>query len=186
MLDKIKTSNAYAYLALTLGIATAITLIHIYAPSHVIPFILPACLFAILLALIFYNLSTPGMLLPDFITLPGIIVGIICNAFLGSHHLQQAIGAIMVGFAMSLILNGIASKKGGIGFGTVKLLTMLASYFNIHLTIILILASIATSGIFLLIEYLYRKRVYIRTGPPVAAATVITYLWGNTIYKVLF
>ena len=74
-------------------------------------------------------------LIPDKITLPGIVIGLILSAIFDStHFINHFLGVIIGGLpllALSLLYT-VCTKQEGIGLGVIKLSAMIGSFIGVN------------------------------------------------------
>lgn len=151
---------------------------------------------SILIALLVIDLERK--ILPNKIVYPGIALafavacfGTILNfqpvsiAHLGFNLwiVDAVIGAI-TGFILLFIIAMIF--RGGMGWGDVKLAGMVGMIVGFPLIFVALFISIVLGGIvagFLLITRIKKRKEAIPFGPFLAAATIITLLWGEILLK---
>ena len=134
------------------------------------------------------------LIIPDRVTLGGIVAGLLLSAFVPSLHgtdsvrdslLQSALGAAIgwgalwaVGAAGTLIF-----RKDAMGFGDVKLLGAIGAFLGWHAVVFtIVLSSLFGSVIGLSLVVAGRKAMQSRIpyGPYLALAAVLWMLWGPT------
>lgn len=87
-------------------------------------------------------------ILPNVITVPGIVIGLLCSLVLPPGIVASAIGALVGGGILLLIAEAYYRLRGieGLGMGDVKMLAMIGAFLGWKLTLVtLILASFAGS-----------------------------------------
>ena len=87
-------------------------------------------------------------LLPNVVTLPGIIVGFVFSLFLPPGWVDSLIGLVVGGGGLFLIAEGYyrLRREEGLGMGDVKMLAMIGAFLGWKLTIVtLMMASLAGS-----------------------------------------
>jgi leader peptidase (prepilin peptidase)/N-methyltransferase len=137
-------------------------------------------------------------ILPNKIVYPGIALAFTVSCFGTIFGFQPAsiaqlgfslwvvdsvIGAI-TGFILLFIIAMIF--KGGMGWGDVKLAGMIGMIVGFPLIFIALFIAIVLGGLvagFLLITRIKKRKEAIPFGPFLAAATIITLLWGEVILK---
>ncbi len=126
-------------------------------------------------------------IVPDHITIPGMIIGIIFSAFLGRGSLLQSIlGAI---FMAVIFLAIIFLSRGGMGQGDVTLGALIGSFLGLKFSIAaFIIAFIigAIFGIFALIFLKKKGKDAIPFGPYLAIASYIMVFCGYKIIEFYF
>jgi len=121
-------------------------------------------------------------LLPDMLTLPGVVIGCLFGLWFG-HFIDSIIGAV-AGYGFFWLVARLfllASGREGMGYGDFKLLAMLGAFFGWQaLPFIVFMASLTGAligGICLVFSHRY-IRSEIPFGPWLALAGVLWMLWG--------
>jgi len=126
-------------------------------------------------------------ILPDEITLPGVILALFYAAFRPDLKLIQALMGVVVGAGILLLIYGayyLLRKKEGLGLGDVAMMLMIGAYLGWRQTLLtLILASLlgALVGVFFI---LYKKKTFqfaLPFGAFLAAAAFVSLIWGERI-----
>jgi len=147
-----------------------------------------SCLFAsalIVLGFIDFYLQ----ILPDAITLPGILLALIYSLFRSDLNLTQALVGAVVGAGFLLFVYGayyLLRKKEGLGMGDVTMILMIGAYLGLRGTLLtLILASL--SGALLGILFIFFKKKDLQYALPfgtfLAPAAFVSLLWGERIVR---
>ena len=129
---------------------------------------------SLLIPLAFIDLDT--WLLPDSITLPGIVLGLICNLFHEFVPLRDAVIGAVSGYGVLWLIYQIHHRltgKQGMGYGDFKLLAMLGAWLGWQsLPIIMLLSSLSGIVIFLVLKIFisFDHRKPIPFGPFLAIA----------------
>lgn len=156
-----------------------------FALAHLVlglsPALVPALLLlAALIAITFIDLEHE--LIPDAITLPGVVTGLVANVATGAvPWLDSVIGAIVAGGVFFAI---IVASGGGMGGGDMKLGAMLGSFLGWQLTIVaLFLAVVAGGGGALAVLSTGKKgrKDPIPFGPFLALGGAAALLWGRSL-----
>lgn len=146
-----------------------------------------------LVAITFIDLDF--QIIPDVITLPGIIIGIVAGSLLMPDPFMRY---ALLGFKVSAIglLTGgglfyaiAVLSKGGMGGGDIKMMAMvgaLMGWKSVLLTIFLGSLTGAAFGIFLMISQGKGRKTKIPFGPFLALGTVITLFYGQEIFAWYF
>jgi leader peptidase (prepilin peptidase) / N-methyltransferase len=130
----------------------AVFLLH-YAVFDWGPLLAVRLLFACALIVLF-AIDLEHHLLPNVITLPGIVVGLFCSLFVPPGLLDAVIGALVGGGVLWLIGEAYYRYSGqeGMGGGDVKMLAMIGAFLGWQQVILtLVLSSIAGSVVGLLL-----------------------------------
>jgi leader peptidase (prepilin peptidase) / N-methyltransferase len=125
-------------------------------------------------------------LLPDAITLPGIVVGLIASAFLPPGLVSALIGTAIGGGVLWAVGEAYYRYSGqeGMGGGDVKMLAMIGAFLGWQQVIVtLIFSSIAGSIIGLLVIAIKRggMKHALPYGTFLAIAAVLASLWGEPL-----
>jgi len=149
------------------------------------------CLIVILVYLAYFDLRT--FRLPDVITLPLILLGLLFNGLSNESLISfqdSLIGAIL-GYVCLWLLNllyRIVKKQDGIGMGDAKLLAALGAWLGwFALPSILLIASLTglIGGIIWLQWNKQNHRSAFPFGPFLAIAGIIELLWPQTLQILL-
>jgi len=166
------------------AVTAAIFLLHWYVlgPSWLLPVRL---LFACALIVLFM-IDLEHQILPDVITLPGIVLGFAFSLFLPPGPIMSAAGAVVGGG----ILWGIAEvwfrlrKVEAMGFGDVKMLAMVGAFLGLKLVIFTFVASSFIGGL-IAAGLVATRRADLATKVPfgtmLAAGALAASLWGEPI-----
>jgi leader peptidase (prepilin peptidase)/N-methyltransferase len=126
-------------------------------------------------------------IIPDVISLPGIVVGLILSFIVPYiSFINSALGAL-VGGGIILIIAGVGSiifKKEAMGGGDVKLTAMIGAFLGWRYTIISLFLGFflgALIGIILIMTRIKKREDAIPFGPFIALGSIITFLWGEKI-----
>ena len=149
------------------------------------------CLMAILVYLAYYDLRT--FRLPDVITLPLILLGLLFNSLSNQRFIsfQDAIIGAILGYSCLWLLNllyRMVKKQDGIGMGDAKLLAALGAWLGwFALPSILLMASLTglIGGIIWLQWNKQSHRSAFPFGPFLAIAGIIELLWPQTLQILL-
>ena len=137
-------------------------------------------LLAALVAITFIDLE--HQIIPDVITLPGIVTGVVANVATGSvSWLDSVIGAIGAG---ALFFAIILASGGGMGGGDMKLAAMLGAFLGWQLTLVALFLAILGGGISVVAVSLKKKlgrKDPIPFGPFLAVGGAAALLWGQRL-----
>lgn len=143
-------------------------------------FIVAAVLLATLVVVTAIDLQ--HQLIPDLITLPGILVGLVANLALGHvSWFDSAIG-IVVGGGLFLVI--ILVSRGGMGGGDMKLGAMLGAFLGWKALLFALFAAIVLGGVVgvaVLVSGLRGRKDPIPFGPFLAAGGAMALFWGERI-----
>jgi leader peptidase (prepilin peptidase)/N-methyltransferase len=140
-------------------------------------FVVAAVLLSILVAITAIDLS--HQIIPDVITLPGIVVGIIANLATRRVTWIESLLGIVVGGGIFFVI--ILASRGGMGGGDMKLGAMLGAFLGWKLGLLALLLGVLSGGaVALVLLILGRKgrKEAIPFGPFLALGGAVTYLWG--------
>jgi leader peptidase (prepilin peptidase)/N-methyltransferase len=119
-------------------------------------------------------------ILPDRITLPGIVVGLLASATLLPAGLLPALAGAALGgglfFAIAVL------SRGGMGGGDVKLIAMIGAFLGwqaVLLTTFLAAVAGGAVGLFLILFFGKGRKYAVPFGPFLSAAALVCLLWGN-------
>jgi leader peptidase (prepilin peptidase)/N-methyltransferase len=119
-------------------------------------------------------------IIPDWITLPGIVVGFL-TSFLGTRvsWLDSLLG-ILVGGAILFVV--IMLSGGGMGGGDMKLSAMIGAFLGYKLALLTLFLAVILGGFValgLLSTGIRRRKDPIPFGPFLAIAATVAILWGE-------
>ena len=126
-------------------------------------------------------------IVPDVISLPGIVIGFILSFFV--HYISfinSALG-VLVGGGIILIIGlggSVIFKKEAMGGGDVKLAAMIGAFLGWRYIIISLFLGFflgALAGIFLIISKIKSREDVVPFGPFIVLGSFITLLWGEKI-----
>ncbi len=165
---------------------TAVSFLLLYSQYSLSFFFFASCLFACaLIALGFIDFY--HQILPDEITLPGLLLALIYSLFRTDLNLRQALIGAVAGAGFLLFIYGayyLLRKKEGLGLGDVTMMLLIGAYLGWRQAFFtLILASFvgALVGIFFII---YQKKDFqysLPFGTFLAPAAFAALLWGERI-----
>lgn len=126
-------------------------------------------------------------IIPDVITLPGIVVGFIVSFFIPNFGwLDSLIGIIAGGGSLLLVAYGYSAltKKDGMGGGDIKLLAMMGAFFGWKAILFIIFASSLIGSVIGVSVMLAQKKdstFAIPFGPFLATGAVLYIFYGRQI-----
>jgi leader peptidase (prepilin peptidase)/N-methyltransferase len=143
-------------------------------------FVVAAVLLSGLVAITAIDLS--HQIIPDAITLPGILVGVIAN--LATHRVTwiESLLGVVVGGGIFFVI--ILASRGGMGGGDMKLGAMLGAFLGWKLGLLALLLGVLSGGVValgLLILGRKGRKEAIPFGPFLALGGAITLLWGEKL-----
>ena len=126
-------------------------------------------------------------IIPDAITLPGIVVGLGTSLWLTPVGLRNAILGVILGgglFLLMAILSVVILKREGMGGWDIKLIAMLGAFLGWHAVLVTIfLAAVLGASVGLALILLRRKgrREPLPFGPFLALGALLAMVWGDAI-----
>jgi leader peptidase (prepilin peptidase)/N-methyltransferase len=164
---------------------TAILFVLQYLAVGPTPLLAPRLLFMSALVVLF-AIDLEHQLLPNAITLPGIVVGLAFSIFLPPGLLDALIGTVLGGGILFAIAEGYYRIRGedGMGMGDVKMLAMIGAFLGWKLMLLtLILGSFAGSFVGMLILATRRgtMRAALPFGTFLAIGAAIASLVGDQV-----
>jgi len=132
------------------------------------------------------------MIIPDELSLSGILLGFISVFFTGEMVWWESLlgaalgGGIFLGIAM---LYEKMAKQEGLGGGDIKLLAMIGAWLGIQSILVVIVISSALGSIVGISLMLFKRKnlkTAIPFGPFLAIAAIIYLIWGVPIRQRLF
>ena len=154
------------------------------------PTVIYAGLFSVLLVVTWIDWD--HKIIPDVITLPGIVIGFVCASLLLPTGWVNSLIGILVGGGVLLMLAWISPYlfgKEGIGGGDIKFLAMGGAFLGWQQALLtLMVGSVvgAFIGVGLLAVKILQKGQYIPFGPYLALGALIAVLWGPEIWQWYF
>ena len=126
-------------------------------------------------------------IVPDVISLPGIVIGFIISFFIPYISFINSALGILVGGGIILIIGLAGSlifKKEAMGGGDVKLAAMLGAFLGWRYIVISLFLGFflgALAGIFLIISKIKSREDTVPFGPFIVLGSFITLFWGEKI-----
>ncbi len=126
-------------------------------------------------------------IIPDVISLPGIVTGFIISFFVPYiSFINSALGVVVGGGIILVISLGgsVIYKKEAMGGGDVKLAAMIGAFLGWRYIIISLFLGFflgALAGIILIIAKIKKREDVIPFGPFIVLGSLITLLWGEQI-----
>ncbi len=137
------------------------------------------------LGLIFY-FDIKEKIIPDFITLPLIILGLVINYFL-TVNLVTYFFAMILGYLIFWLINFVGKliyKKDVMGGGDAKLMALIGAFVGCKLMLLTIYFSFIFGGVlalFLIIFKLNKKGDYLPFGPIIIIALIFCLIFKGNI-----
>ena len=126
-------------------------------------------------------------IIPDEISLPGILLGFLCSFFLPGHTwLNSLIGILLGGGSLLLVASGYhwLTGKEGMGGGDIKLLAMMGAFLGWKAIPFIIFASSLVGSVVGLSLMLIKKKdskLAIPFGPYLAFAAILYIFYGRPL-----
>ena len=126
-------------------------------------------------------------IVPDVISLPGIIIGFTLSFFVPYISFINSALGVVVGGGIILIIGlagSVIFKKEAMGGGDVKLAAMIGAFLGWRYMVISLFLGFflgALAGIFLILSKIKRKEDMVPFGPFIALGSIITLLCGEKI-----
>ncbi len=139
-------------------LVTAVAFTLDYAAFGLTPLFVVRVLFACALIVLF-AIDLEHQLLPNVITVPGIVVGLLASLFLPPGPLMSLAGIAVGGGLLWLIIEAWLRLRGveAMGFGDVKMLAMIGAFLGIKLTFLTFVLSSLMGGLIGLFVILSRR-----------------------------
>jgi leader peptidase (prepilin peptidase)/N-methyltransferase len=162
--------------------ATAALFFAVYARFGLgIELVAAAALVAALIAITAIDLE--HQLIPDVITLPGIVTGVLANLATGWPAVVDSLLGIVLGGGLFFL---IIVATGGMGGGDMKLGAMLGAFLGWKVTLVALFLAVSTGGLFaatiLLLGRKGRKDP-IPFGPFLALGGAAALFWGERLVR---
>jgi leader peptidase (prepilin peptidase) / N-methyltransferase len=122
-------------------------------------------------------------LIPDAITLPGILAGLLLNLATGRISWIDSTVGILVGGGVFLVI--ILGSRGGMGGGDLKLGAMLGAFLGWKALLFALFVAIVSGGVVgavLLAAGLRSRKDPIPFGPFLAAGGAMALFWGERVF----
>lgn len=136
--------------------------------------------------LVLFFIDLEHQILPNRITLPGVVAGLVASLFVDPGFRSALIGALLGGGVLWAIAEIYVRVRGieGMGMGDVKMLGMIGAFLGVSLMLLtLVIASFAgaLTGIALMAAGRGDLQQKLPFGTFLAAAAVFASLWGRPI-----
>jgi leader peptidase (prepilin peptidase)/N-methyltransferase len=169
-------------------ILTPLSFLLLYLNHGLSVFFFASCLFAsAMIALGFIDFY--HQILPDEITLPGLVLALVYAPFRSDLSLTQALIGAVVGAGFLLFIYGayyLLRKKEGLGMGDVTMMLLIGAYLGWKLTFFtLILASFvgAIVGVLFIVFQKKDMQFALPFGTFLAPAAYFSLLWGEPVIQ---
>ena len=150
-------------------------------------------LFAVRLAfacvlVVLFAIDVEHQILPDAITLPGIIVGFVCSLFLPPGPVMSLAGVVAGGGILWLIAEiwFRVRKVDAMGFSDVKMLAMVGAFLGVKLVVLVFVLSSIVGGIVGVVLLGVRRAdmaTRVPFGTMLAVASLAASLYGDAIVR---
>jgi leader peptidase (prepilin peptidase)/N-methyltransferase len=147
----------------------------------------PALLWAGLLSallIVVTAIDLEHQLIPDRITLPGIVLGFVASVATSRTTWLESLVGVLVGGGVFFVV--IVLSRGGMGGGDMKLGAMIGAFLGWKLTVLTIMLAVISGGLVgvtLLITGLRQRRDPVPFGPFLAASALASLFWGDHIIR---
>jgi leader peptidase (prepilin peptidase) / N-methyltransferase len=145
-------------------------------------FVAAAVLLAMLIAITAIDLA--HQIIPDVITLPGIVAGVVASFATGHVPWLDSLLGIVIGGGIFFVI--ILASRGGMGGGDMKLGAMLGAFLGWKLGLLAILLGVLAGGsvaVCLLLLGRKGRKEAIPFGPFLALGGAIAVLWGDRLLQ---
>jgi leader peptidase (prepilin peptidase)/N-methyltransferase len=133
-----------------------------------------------LVAVTFIDLE--HLLIPDRITLPGIVVGLLTALYPTPAAIGSAIGGCLLAGGLFYLV--ALASRGGLGGGDVKLAAMIGAFLGWRLALVAVFLAVLGGGIVgigLLVAGLKGRKDAVPFGPFLALGGFVAALWGGPV-----
>jgi leader peptidase (prepilin peptidase) / N-methyltransferase len=123
-------------------------------------------------------------IIPDRITLPGILAGLVANLATGRVGLVDAVLGIAIGGGLFLVI--IVASRGGMGGGDMKLGAMFGAFLGWQVALVALFIAVLLGGIVavaLLLSGRVGRKDPVPFGPFLAAGGAAGFLWGESVVR---
>lgn len=151
----------------------------------------PTPVFAVRLAfacalLVLFAIDLDHQLLPDAVTLPGIVAGFVCSWFLPPGPVMSLAGIAVGGGILWLIAEAWfrLRKIEAMGFGDVKMLAMVGAFLGVKLVVLVFVLASMLGGVLAVVLVVTRRAdmaTKVPFGTMLAVASLVASLYGDAI-----
>ncbi len=123
-------------------------------------------------------------IIPDIITIPGIILGLLAGTFISPLGFKDSISGVLLGGGIFFIIAVVS--RGGMGGGDIKLIAMIGSFLgwtNVIITIVLSSFIGSIIGIFMMVLLGKGRKYPIPFGPFLAIGSIISLFFKREIIE---
>jgi leader peptidase (prepilin peptidase) / N-methyltransferase len=151
------------------------------------PLLWPRLLFASALIALFV-IDLEHQLLPNRITLPGIVAGVIFSAFLPPGLSASLLGVALGGGVLWAIGEGWSRLRNveALGFGDVKMLAMIGAFLGWQMVVVTFVISSIVGGLFAAVLLAARRTSWTSAlpfGTFLALGAMVASLWGEALLE---
>lgn len=129
------------------------------------------------------------MIIPNILTYPGFVLGLIGGVFFFSNPWWQSVGGALIGGGLLWIVGWAyfhATKRVGLGGGDIKLMAVVGAFLGIELTVLTIFFSSflgAFVGLYILVVKKKSTKHALPFGPFIAAGALLALFFGWDIIR---
>ncbi len=136
--------------------------------------------------LVLFAIDLEHQILPDVITLPGIVAGFACSLFLPPGPIRSLAGIVAGGGILWLIAEAWfrIRKVDAMGFGDVKMLAMVGAFLGVKLVVLVFVLSSMLGGLIGVVLIVARRAdraTKLPFGTMLAAASLVASLYGDRL-----
>jgi leader peptidase (prepilin peptidase)/N-methyltransferase len=156
-----------------------------YFQGHYLGFSLGALLSCFCIVMFFIDLD--HQLIPDVITIPGMLTGLVLNYILGSYYFVSALLGVFAGFVILYAISRLGSllfRKEAMGEGDWLAAAFLGAFLGWQNLLIGIFLGFVIAGIiagFLLLIGKARLGEYLPFGPALTVGGMLAFFFGNQL-----
>lgn len=121
-------------------------------------------------------------ILPDRITLPGIVVGLVASATLLPSGLASAVTGTVAGGGLFYLIAVLS--RGGMGGGDIKLIAMIGAFLGWQAVLLTTLLASVAGGVVggvLMLAFGKGRKYAVPFGPFLSLAAIVSLLWGGDL-----
>lgn len=177
------------------GLTAIIFVLLLWRFNFGLGYLIYATLLSALIIISFIDLE--HRVIPDEMSLTGIILGLIISGLYPALHNETSRIASLKDSFLGILIGGISIysigvlgslifKKEAMGGGDIKLLAFIGSFLGWKLTLLTFFVAPALGSIVGVPLKLIRKQDTISYGPFLSLATFISIFWGNRILSLIF
>jgi len=136
--------------------------------------------------IVIFFIDLDHQIIPDLITLPGMLLGLAVSFFPGGLGIVPALIGLLVGggsLYLIALLGDWLFKKESMGGGDIKMAAMLGAFLGWQKVLFIFMASavigLVVSVIMLAVSARLRKTRVVPFGPFIALAAMVAVIWGD-------